>query len=78
METVIMNMRWAGYLLFALGLINWRYQNSFEKGAPIWIIGLALIAATYIPAVSRLITTKLGIALTAIVVVSMVAVAFFA
>ena len=73
-----MNMRWAGYLLFALGLINWRYQNSFEKGAPIWIIGLALIAATYIPAVSRLITTKLGIALTAIVVVSMVAVAFFA
>jgi hypothetical protein len=78
METVIMNMRWAGYLLFALGLINWRYQNSFEKGAPIWIIGLALIAATYIPAVSRLITTKLGIALTAIVVVTMVAVAFFA
>ena len=78
METVIMNMRWAGYLLFALGLINWRYQNSFVKGAPIWILGLALIAATYIPAVSRLITTKLGIALTAIVVVSMVAVAFFA
>ena len=78
METVIMNMRWAGYLLFALGLINWRYQNSFEKGAPIWIIGLALIAATYIPAVSRLITTKFGIALTAIVVVTMVAVAFFA
>ena len=78
METVIMNMRWAGYLLFALGLINWRYQNSFEKGAPIWILGLALIAATYIPAVSRLITTKLGIALTAIVVVTMVAVAFFA
>ena len=73
-----MNMRWAGYLLFALGLINWRYQNSFEKGAPIWIIGLALIAATYIPAVSRLITTKLGIALTAIVVVTMVAVAFIA
>ena len=78
METVIMNMRWAGYLLFALGLINWRYQNSFEKGAPIWILGLALIAATYIPAVSRLITTKLGIALTAIVVVTMVAVAFIA
>ena len=73
-----MNMRWAGYLLFALGLINWRYQNSFEKGAPIWILGLALIAATYIPAVSRLITTKLGIALTAIVVVTMVAVAFIA
>lgn len=78
METVIMNMRWAGYLLFALGLINWRYQNSFEKGAPIWILGLALIAATYIPAVSRLITTKLGIALTVIVVATMVAIAFIA
>ena len=78
METVTMNMRWAGYLLFALGLINWRYQNSFEKGAPIWILGLALIAATYIPAVSRVLTTKFGITLTAIVVVTMVAVAFFA
>ena len=73
-----MNMRWAGYLLFALGLINWRYQNSFEKGAPIWILGLALIAATYIPAVSRILITKLGIALTAIFVVTMVAIAFIA
>jgi hypothetical protein len=53
METIVLNIRWAGYLLFAIGLINWRYQNSFEKGAPLWIFGLALIVGTYIPAVTK-------------------------
>jgi hypothetical protein len=43
METIVLNIRWAGYLLFAIGLINWRYQNSFEKGAPLWMFGLALL-----------------------------------
>ena len=60
METIVLNIRWAGYLLFAIGLINWRYQNSFEKGAPLWMFGLALIIGTYIPAVSKFMTTKIG------------------
>jgi hypothetical protein len=62
METIIMNMRWAGYLLIAIGLINWRYQNSFEKGAQVWIFGLLLLAGTFVPGIAKYMTTKLGIA----------------
>ena len=78
METIVLNMRWAGYLLFAIGLINWRYQNSFEKGAPLWMFGLALIIGTYIPAVSKVITTKVGATLIAIIVALLLMLAFFA
>jgi hypothetical protein len=78
METIVLNMRWAGYLLFAIGLINWRYQNSFEKGAPLWMFGLALIIGTYIPAVSKVITTKVGATIIAIIVALLLMLAFFA
>lgn len=78
METIVLNMRWAGYLLFAIGLINWRYQNSFEKGAPLWMFGLALIIGTYIPAVSKVITTKVGATIVAIIVALLLMLAFFA
>jgi VIT1/CCC1 family predicted Fe2+/Mn2+ transporter len=78
METIVLNMRWAGYLLFAIGLINWRYQNSFEKGAPLWMFGLALIIGTYIPAVSQVITTKVGATVIAVIVALLLMVAFFA
>ena len=61
-------MRWAGYLLFAIGLINWRYQNSFEKGAPLWMFGLALNIATYIPAVAKVLPTKAGVVILSVIV----------
>mgnify|MGYP000492057635 FL=1 len=71
-------MRWAGYLLFAIGMINWRYQNSFQKGAPLWMFGLALLIGTYIPAVAKVLATKVGIAITAIIVALMLFLAFTA
>jgi hypothetical protein len=71
-------MRWAGYLLFAIGLINWRYQNSFEKGAPLWIFGLALIIGTYIPAVSKFLSSKFGTPLIATIVALLLVMAFTA
>jgi hypothetical protein len=77
-ETIILNMRWAGYLLFALGMINWRYQNSFIKGAPLWMLGLVLIISTYIPAVSKLLVTKVGVAITAVIVALLLVLAFTA
>ena len=73
-----MNMRWAGYLLFALGMINWRYQNSFVKGAPLWMLGLVLIISTYVPAVSKLLVTKIGVAITAVIVALLLVLAFVA
>jgi hypothetical protein len=78
METIVLNIRWAGYLLFAIGLINWRYQNSFEKGAPLWMFGLALIIGTYIPAVSKFMTTKIGAIVIAVAVALLLALAFAA
>jgi hypothetical protein len=69
-------MRWAGYLLFAIGLINWRYQNSFEKGAALWIFGLVLIIGTYVPATAKILTTKVGISIVAVAVAALLLVAF--
>jgi hypothetical protein len=78
METLVMNMRWAGYLLIALGLINWRYQNSFIVGAPLWMFGLVLIIGTYIAAVKKLLVTKLGAALVGLMVIALLVMAFIA
>lgn len=78
METIVLNIRWAGYLLFAIGLINWRYQNSFEKGAPLWMFGLALIIGTYIPAVTKVMATKVGATIIAVLVVILLVMAFTA
>jgi hypothetical protein len=78
MDTIVLNIRWAGYLLFAIGLINWTYQNSFEKGAPLWMFGLALIIGTYIPAVIKVIATKVGVTIIAILVGLLLLMAFTA
>ena len=78
METIVLNIRWAGYLLFAIGLINWTYQNSFEKGAPLWIFGLALIIGTYIPAVTKVMATKTGALVIAVLVALLLLLAFAA
>jgi hypothetical protein len=78
METIVLNIRWAGYLLFAIGLINWTYQNSFEKGAPLWIFGLALIIGTYIPAVTKVMATKIGALVIAALVALLLLLAFAA
>jgi hypothetical protein len=78
METIVLNIRWAGYLLFAIGLINWRYQNSFEKGAPLWMFGLALIIGTYIPAISKVMTTKVGATIIAALIALLLLIAFTA
>jgi hypothetical protein len=78
METIVLNIRWAGYLLFAIGLINWRYQTSFEKGAPLWMFGLAVIIGTYIPAVTKVMATKLGITIIAVLVALLLVMAFVA
>jgi hypothetical protein len=76
METIVLNIRWAGYLLFAISLINWRYQNSFEKGAPLWMFGLALIIGTYIPAVTKVMATKVGATIIAVLVAILLVMAF--
>jgi len=78
METLVMNMRWAGYLLIAIGLINWRYQNSFLVGAPLWMFGLVLIIGTYVPATRKFLVSELGAALVGLMIIALLVMAFIA
>jgi hypothetical protein len=78
METIVLNIRWAGYLLFAIGLIDWTYQDSFEKGAPLWIFGLGLIIGTYVPAITKVMATKVGASVIAVLVALLLVLAFAA
>lgn len=71
-----MNMRWAGYLLTAFGLINWRYQNSMAKGVPLVVFGISLIIAAWVPALAKPLTSKVGIVLVGVMVVALAIVAF--
>jgi hypothetical protein len=54
------------------------YQNSFEKGAPLWMFGLALIIGTYVPAITKVMATKVGVAIIAILVALLLLLAFTA
>lgn len=71
-----MNMRWAGYLLTAFGLINWRYQNSLAKGAPLVIFGVCLMIAAWVPQLAKPLSSKAGITVVAVLVGALVILAF--
>jgi len=71
-----MNMRWAGYLITAFGLLNWRYQNSFTKGAPLMIFGLSLLIAAWVPQLAKPLSSKAGITIVGVLVGLMVILAF--
>jgi hypothetical protein len=58
----INNYRMGGYLLFACGLINLRYQwgesDVTTRSAIIFIPGAIIIAATYIPAALKVLARR--------------------
>ncbi len=71
-----MNMRWVGYLLTAFGLINWRYQNSLAKGAPLVIFGVSLLIAAWVPQLAKPLSSKAGITIVGVLVGAMLILAF--
>jgi len=58
------NARWAGYLFIALGLINWRYQNSNPHAMTnsLFLIagGLVTLALAFTKAGLAYLETKTG------------------
>ncbi|MCX6427985.1 MAG: hypothetical protein NT152_00080 [Actinobacteria bacterium] len=56
------NLRFGGYLLVAIGLINLRYQtghhNALLHSMAIVVPGLLLLAGTYISATQRILMRK--------------------
>lgn len=70
----------AGYLLFACGLINLRYQwgepTVATRSATIFIPGAVIIAATFFPAIHPLLQRREVKALLAVAGVALIAFAF--
>lgn len=74
------NYRMGGYLLFACGLINLRYQwgepDIISRSALIFGPGAAVLAATYVPALVTVLARREVKALMAIAGIALIAFAF--
>ncbi len=76
----INNYRMGGYLLFACGLINLRYQwgesDIVSRSALIFGPGAAILGATFVPAMVSILARREVKALVAIAGVAIIAFAF--
>jgi hypothetical protein len=76
----INNYRMGGYLLFACGLINLRYQwgesDVVSRSALIFGPGAAILGATFVPAMVSILARREVKALVAIAGVAIIAFAF--
>ncbi len=76
----INNYRMGGYLLFACGLINLRYQwgepDIISRSAFIFGPGAAVLGATYVPALVSVLARREVKALMAITGIALIAFAF--
>jgi hypothetical protein len=74
------NYRMGGYLLFACGLINLRYQwgepDIFSRSVLIFGPGAAVLGATYVPALVTILARREVKALMAIAGIALIAFAF--
>ena len=69
-----------GYLLLALGLINWQYQNAdagiATRSLIIVLPGVTVILMTFIKAFDSFLASKLGMSLVATAVALLVGLSF--
>jgi hypothetical protein len=76
----INNYRMGGYLLFACGLINLRYQwgesDILIRSAIIFVPGAAIIGATFVPALLKVLARREIKALLAVAGIALIAFAF--
>lgn len=74
------NYRMGGYLLLALGLINWQYQNNdagvATRSLLIVLPGVVVIAMTFIKPLDAFMGSKVGMSLIAVVGAILVGVSF--
>jgi hypothetical protein len=66
-QTMRNNYRMGGYLLLAVGLINWRYQNAdagiASRSLLIVIPGVVIVAMTFIKPLDKFLASKAGMAI---------------
>ena len=66
-QTMRNNYRMGGYLLLAIGLINWQYQNDdagiASRSLLIAIPGVIILAMTFIKPLDKFLASRAGMAI---------------
>ena len=74
------NYRMGGYLLLAVGLINWRYQiddaNVASRSLLIAIPGVLILAMTFIKPLDKFLASKAGMAVVTVIGALLVGLSF--
>jgi len=70
-QTMRNNYRMGGYLLLAIGLINWQYQNEdagiASRSLLIAIPGVVIIAMTFIKPLDKFLDSRAGMSVVTVV-----------
>jgi hypothetical protein len=70
-QTMRNNYRMGGYLLLAVGLINWRYQNEdagiASRSLLIAIPGVLIVAMTFIKPLDKFLASRAGMTVVTVV-----------
>jgi hypothetical protein len=65
------NYRMGGYLLLAIGLINWRYQNEdagiASRSLLIAIPGVIILAMTFIKPLDKFLASRAGLSVVTVI-----------
>jgi hypothetical protein len=70
-QTLRNNYRMGGYLLLAVGLINWQYQNAdagiASRSLLIVIPGVVIVAMTFIKPLDKFLASRAGMSVVTVV-----------
>jgi hypothetical protein len=79
-QTLRNNYRMGGYLLLAVGLINWQYQNEdagiVSRSLLIVIPGVIIIAMTFIKPLDKFLASRAGMAVVTVMGALLVGLSF--
>ena len=79
-QTLRNNYRMGGYLLLAVGLINWRYQiddaGVASRSLLIAIPGVLILAMTFIKPLDKFLASKAGMTIVTVVGAALVGLSF--
>jgi hypothetical protein len=79
-QTMRNNYRMGGYLLLAVGLINWQYQNEdagiASRSLLIVIPGVIILAMTFIKPLDKFLASRAGMSIVTVVGAVLVGLSF--
>ena len=79
-QTMRNNYRMGGYLLLAVGLINWQYQNEdagiASRSLLIAIPGVVIVAMTFVKPLDKFLASRAGMSIVTVVGAVLVGLSF--